>query len=73
LVATDEFHKKKVQELIKHTQWITQRDTAVKLGISQECVGHCCSSVSEGFTCEKEIQNPGFGKETHGYSFLGCR
>jgi len=38
--ATDEFHKKKFEEMIKDYQWITQRETAVKLGVSQECVGH---------------------------------
>lgn len=32
--------QEKVDELIKENQWITQRETAVKLGILQECVGH---------------------------------
>jgi hypothetical protein len=40
LTATDEFLKEKVDELIKHNRWITQRENAVKLHISQECVGH---------------------------------
>jgi hypothetical protein len=40
VTATDEFHKKKVGEMIKDYQWITQTETAVKLGISQEHVGH---------------------------------
>jgi hypothetical protein len=40
VTATDEFHKKKFEEMIKGYQWITQKETAVKLGISQEHVGH---------------------------------
>jgi hypothetical protein len=40
VAATDEFHKKKFEEMIKDYQCITQRETAVKLGISHECVGH---------------------------------
>ena len=40
VTATDEFHKKKFEKMIKDYQWITKRETAVKLGISQECVGH---------------------------------
>jgi hypothetical protein len=39
VTATDEFRRKKVDELIKDNQCITQRETAVKLGISQEHVG----------------------------------
>lgn len=38
--ANDEFHKKKTDELIKDNRQITQKKTAVKLGISQEHVGH---------------------------------
>jgi predicted DNA-binding protein (UPF0251 family) len=30
----------KFEEMIKDYQWITQRETAVKLGISKEHVGH---------------------------------
>ena len=40
MTATDEFHKKKFEEMIKDYQWVTQRETAVKLSISQEYVGH---------------------------------
>jgi hypothetical protein len=40
VTVTDEFHKKKFEEMITDYQWITQRETAVKLGVSQECVGH---------------------------------
>jgi hypothetical protein len=38
VTATDEFHKKKVEELIKDNHWITQRENAVKRGISQKYV-----------------------------------
>jgi len=40
VTANDDFHKKKCEEMIKDYQWITQRETAVKLSISQEYVGH---------------------------------
>jgi hypothetical protein len=40
VTVTVEFHKKKFDELTKDNQHITQRDTAVKLGILQECVDH---------------------------------
>jgi hypothetical protein len=40
VTATDEFHKNKFEEMIEDYQRITQRETAVKPGISQECVGH---------------------------------
>jgi histone-lysine N-methyltransferase SETMAR len=40
LTATDKFHKKKVDELIRNNQWIGEREITVKLGISQERVGH---------------------------------
>jgi transcription initiation factor IIE alpha subunit len=39
LTATDEFHKKKVDELIEDNPRITQRDMVAKLGILQERVG----------------------------------
>jgi hypothetical protein len=40
LTATEEFRKKKVDELIKDNELIIQREIAVKLGISEERVGH---------------------------------
>jgi len=40
VTATGEFHKKKVYELIKDNERITQREAATKLGILQECVDH---------------------------------
>jgi hypothetical protein len=40
VTATEEFHKKKFEEMIKDYQRITQRETAVKLGVSHECVGY---------------------------------
>ncbi|GFG30795.1 hypothetical protein Cfor_00178 [Coptotermes formosanus] len=54
LTATDEFHKKMVDEMIKNER-ITQRETAVKLGISQERAGCIIDvlqfgrSVQDGF------------------------
>lgn len=35
-VIATEFHMRKSDDLIKDKQWITQREIAVKLGISQE-------------------------------------
>lgn len=40
MTATSEFHTRKVDELIKDDWLITHREIAVKIGISEECVGH---------------------------------
>jgi predicted transcriptional regulator len=40
VTATTEFHREQVGELIKENLRIRQREIAVKIGISQEYVGH---------------------------------
>jgi hypothetical protein len=48
VTATDQFHREQGDELIKENQWITQRQTAVETGISQEHVGHIIDSLYIG-------------------------
>jgi hypothetical protein len=55
LTATSEFHKKKVDKLIKDNQRITQREVAVKLGISQECMGHITDVLQYRMVCAKGV------------------
>ena len=40
MTATDESHHECVEEMIRATGHIQQKDTALKLGISKERVGH---------------------------------
>jgi hypothetical protein len=54
-MATNEFHKKKVDESIKDNQQTTQRETAVKLGISQECVGHIIDVLQYQKVCVRWV------------------
>lgn len=45
MTANDQFHREQDAELIKENQQITQRETSVKIGISQERVGHIIDSL----------------------------
>lgn len=40
MTATDDFHMRKVEELIKENCQIIQRETDIKLGISQDHMHH---------------------------------
>lgn len=40
MLTTDEFHRRKVGELIKNNWCIIHMEIAVNLNISKECVGH---------------------------------
>jgi predicted HTH transcriptional regulator len=54
LAATDKFHKK-VDELIKENQWITERGIAAKLGISQEHVNHIIAVLQYQKVCARWV------------------
>jgi hypothetical protein len=55
MMAANEFHKIKIDELIKDNQRPTQRETAVKLGISQECVGHIIDVLQYRKVCARWV------------------
>lgn len=40
MVTTDEFHVRKVGELIKNNWGIIHREIVINLNISKECIGH---------------------------------
>jgi negative regulator of genetic competence, sporulation and motility len=39
-MATDEFHRERLDELIKENRWVTQGEISVKIGILQEGTGY---------------------------------
>jgi histone-lysine N-methyltransferase SETMAR len=55
LTANDEFHKKKFDELIKDNRQIIQREIFVKLGISQECMGHIINVLQYQKVCARWV------------------
>ncbi|XP_070617038.1 protein GVQW3-like isoform X1 [Erythrolamprus reginae] len=55
VTATDQFHVKRVDELIKDNQQITQREIAAKLGISQERVGHIMDILQYRKVCARWV------------------
>jgi hypothetical protein len=53
VTATDEFHKEQVDDLVKENWLITQRQNAVKIGISQERVYHIIAILEYRNICAR--------------------